>query len=57
MGVEIIWTKKAVKTFGCRIAYLKQHWTEKEIFNFTNRVNQYLDTLRNQPQMSLNHIY
>lgn len=51
MGVEIIWTKKAVKTFGDRIAYLKQNWTEKEIFNFTSRVNQYLNTLRNQPQM------
>jgi len=29
MGIEIIWTKKAVKTFGKRITYLEEHWTEK----------------------------
>jgi len=51
MGLEIIWTKRAVKTFGKRIAYLEEHWTEKEIFNFTARVNEYLDTLQNQPLM------
>lgn len=51
MGVEIIWTKKAIKTFGNRIAYLEEHWTEKEIFNFTARVNEYLKMLRTQPLM------
>jgi plasmid stabilization system protein ParE len=51
MGIEIIWTKKAVQTFGRRIAYLEEHWTEKEIFNFTARVNEYLETLRTQPLM------
>ena len=43
--------KKAVKTFGKRIAYLEEHWTEKEIFNFTARVNDYLDSLQKQPLM------
>jgi hypothetical protein len=33
MGFEIVWTKKAVETFGKRIAYLEDNWTEKEIFN------------------------
>lgn len=51
MGPEIIWTKRAVKTFGKRIAYLEEHWTEKEIFNFTSRVNEYLDSLQSQPLM------
>lgn len=51
MGFKIVWTKKAVKTFGHRIDYLKKNWTDKEIFNFTNRVNQYLNTLLNHPQM------
>ena len=51
MGIEIVWTKKAIKTFEKRIAYLEEHWTEKEIFNFTHRVNEYLDILRTQPLM------
>ncbi|GAC1301205.1 MAG: hypothetical protein NVSMB24_03570 [Mucilaginibacter sp.] len=51
MGIEIIWTKRAVHTFGKRIAYLEEHWTEKEIFKFTSRVNEYLESLRNQPLM------
>lgn len=51
MGIEIIWTKKAVQTFSKRIAYLEEHWTEKEIFNFTARVNEYLETLQTQPLM------
>ena len=48
MGFEVVWTKKAVETFGERIAYLEKHWTEKEIFNFTARVNEYLKTLTTQ---------
>lgn len=51
MGIEIVWTPKAIQTFGKRIAYLEEHWTEKEIFNFTARVNEYLETLRSQPLM------
>lgn len=51
MGPEIIWTKKAIYTFGLRIDYLEKNWTEKEIFNFTARVNEYLSTLTSQPLM------
>lgn len=51
MGPEIVWTKKAIQTFGKRIAYLEDHWTEKEILNFTKRVNEYLSSLQSQPLM------
>lgn len=51
MGVKIIWTPKAIKTFGARISYLEEHWTEKEIFRFTSRVNDFLNTLQTQPEM------
>jgi hypothetical protein len=51
MGPEIIWTKKAIQTFGKRIAYLEEHWTDKEILNFTSRVNEYLISLQTQPLM------
>jgi hypothetical protein len=51
MGPEIIWTRRAVNTFRKRIAYLEEHWTEKEIFNFTARVNEYLNSLQSEPLM------
>jgi len=51
MGFEIVWTKKAVKTFSNRIVYLEENWTQKEIFNFTARVNKYLESLQNHPLM------
>jgi hypothetical protein len=51
MGAKIVWTKKAVETFGYRIAYLEEHWTDKEIFNFTTRVNEYLKLLETHPLM------
>jgi len=38
MGLKIVWTPKAVETFGKRIAYLQEHWTDKEIFNFTKEL-------------------
>ncbi|MEN0056339.1 MAG: type II toxin-antitoxin system RelE/ParE family toxin [Mucilaginibacter sp.] len=51
MGPEIVWTPKAVETFSKRITYLEEHWSEKEIFKFTTRVNEYLETLKTQPLM------
>ncbi|SFS44439.1 type II toxin-antitoxin system RelE/ParE family toxin [Mucilaginibacter polytrichastri] len=51
MGFEIVWSKKAIQTFGDRITYLEKNWTEKEIFNFTSRVNEYLNSLKDQPLM------
>jgi len=51
MGFETVWTKKAVKTFSNSIAYLEENRTQKEIFNFTARVNEYLESLQNQPLM------
>lgn len=49
MGAKIVWTRRAIKTLDKRIAYLEEHWTEKEIFNFTNRVNDFLDLLQKHP--------
>jgi len=51
MGPEIIWTPKAIYTFGQRIEYLEKNWTEREILNFTARVSEYLGTLKTQPLM------
>jgi plasmid stabilization system protein ParE len=52
MSYGIIWTSEALETFGDRIAYLKIHWTEKEIVNFKKRVKEYLDVLQESPFMA-----
>jgi len=51
MGFEIIWTRNAIETFQERIAYLEEHWTEKEIYAFTKRVNEFLQLLETQPSI------
>jgi plasmid stabilization system protein ParE len=45
----IIWSPDAVSTFEERIDYLKLKWTEREIINFTNRVKEYLEVLKEEP--------
>ncbi|WP_295655099.1 type II toxin-antitoxin system RelE/ParE family toxin [uncultured Mucilaginibacter sp.] len=47
--MKIIWSEKAGETLQKRIDYLKIHWTEKEIRQFTKRVFDYLETLANEP--------
>ena len=51
MGFKIVWTKKAVQSFSKRVAYLEEHWTEKEILKFTALVNKFLQNLEKQPLM------
>lgn len=52
MSYTIAWTEEALSTFEDRIAYLKEHWTEREIKNFKNRVNEYLKILETEPLMA-----
>ena len=49
MSYAITWTPEALVTFEDRIAYLKIHWTEKEISNFKKRVIEYLGILKEKP--------
>ena len=49
MNYIIKWTPEALATFDDRIAYLKIHWTEKEITNFKKRVKEYLEVLKEKP--------
>lgn len=52
MSYTITWTEEALTTFENRIAYLKIHWTEREIINFKKRVREYLQVLEAEPLMA-----
>jgi hypothetical protein len=49
MSYSIIWMPESFATFDERIQYLNIHWTDKEIRNFKNRVNEYLEVLKEEP--------
>jgi plasmid stabilization system protein ParE len=49
MTYSIIWSPDALMSFEERIEYLKINWTEKEIINFRQRVNEYLEVLKETP--------
>jgi plasmid stabilization system protein ParE len=51
MGFKIIWTIPALNSFQQNIDYLNENWTEKEVFAFTEKVNDILHLIREQPEL------
>jgi len=51
VGFKVVWTNKALDTFAQNIAYLQEKWTEKEVNAFSNKVNDILSAIREQPLM------
>jgi len=51
VGFKVVWTNKALDTFARNIAYLQEKWTEKEVNAFSNKVNDILSAIREQPLM------
>ena len=51
MGFKVVWTDKALDTFAQNIAYLQEKWTEKEVNAFSDKVNDILSAIREQPLM------
>ena len=49
MGFKVVWTNKALDTFAQNIAYLQEKWTEKEVNAFSDKVNDILSVIREQP--------
>lgn len=49
MVEKVIWTPEAEKTFDAVIAYLQQHWSEREIKNFIERVNNVVEHIGRHP--------
>jgi len=49
VGFKVVWTNKALDTFAQNIAYLQEKWTEKEVNAFSDKVNDILSVIREQP--------
>ena len=49
--LEIEWSEKAEVTFESNIAYLQEHWDEKVIKKFVDKLNNTLDNLRSFPHL------
>jgi plasmid stabilization system protein ParE len=54
MSYSIVWMPKALSTFDGRINYLNEHFTEKEIKNFQERVKEYVEVLKTEPLIGEN---
>ncbi len=53
MVKQIEWSVKAQDTFDGIIAYLEKEWTEREVINFVNRVNEKLELLCVFPRLGI----
>jgi plasmid stabilization system protein ParE len=51
MAFKIVWTPEALNTYLGIINYLEEHWTEKEIKNFVQRVESKLILLKTFPSI------
>jgi plasmid stabilization system protein ParE len=49
MVKKIIWTPRAEKSFDSVIAYLQEHWSEKEIINFVEKANAVIQHISRYP--------
>ena len=46
---RLIWSFRAVENLKSILKYLEENWTEKDIKNFTFRLNKYLTLIENKP--------
>ncbi len=51
MAYKIIWSPKSEQTFDKVIEYLKDNWTNKEIYYFVDRTNKTVQLLSKNPFM------
>ena len=49
MVKKIIWTPKAEKSFDTVIAYLEEHWSEREVGHFIEKVNTIIEHITRFP--------
>ncbi len=48
---KVEWSVKAQESFESIVTYLEKEWTQREVVNFVNRVNEKLELLRSFPRL------
>lgn len=56
MALEIVWTDEANEGLDETIDYLERKWTEKEISNFFQRLEECIDKIKEAPQRQKNSL-
>ena len=51
MALEIVWTTRAINGFEEIIEYIETHFTEREVRNFVRQTSEFLELLKEYPEM------
>ena len=51
MAFEVVWTERAKAGFNQIVEYLEKHWTEKEVEQFVDQCFEFLELLKQHPEM------
>jgi hypothetical protein len=51
MSYKALWTNKAIKTAEDVVKYLREEWTEKEVDDFLNKVDDIIATIETNPKL------
>ena len=57
MGIEIIWSENAIISFEEIVEFILIQWTEKEVRNFTKKVNEIIALLKINPKLFTSSIH
>ena len=50
-GYKLFWSEQALKNLQDIIAYLRDHWSEKEIRNFAQRLDRRVNVIVSNPKL------
>lgn len=51
MALEIVWSKRAEKGFDKIVLYIDKKWTEKEVRNFIQETQTFIELLKKNPKI------
>ncbi|GAB4514829.1 MULTISPECIES: type II toxin-antitoxin system RelE/ParE family toxin [unclassified Allomuricauda] len=50
-GYKILWTQNAILELEGIIAYLEEHWTERELKNFSRELDHVMELISKNPEL------
>jgi plasmid stabilization system protein ParE len=51
MGYKVLWTNQAIKTADDVVKYLREEWTEKEVNDFLDKVDNTISLIEVNPKL------